>query len=183
MKRLPIIVALAGLLTCLIASCGDDDNNWADYTEWREANDAWYEEQKALTNPDGSLYYTPVVPSWYQGSGVLMHYFNDRALTQGNLRPLANSSVKVKYKGELYNGAGFDSSYTEVDSCRTFTLGPDLIMGWRIALADMHVGDSAAVVIPWAQAYGMTGNSGIQPFSDLLFQIKLVDIVTYEVRP
>ncbi len=184
MKRLPVIAFLLIVVASIcVCSCGDNDNTWQDYSDWRELNESWYAEQQAMKNPDGSTYYSLLQPSWYKGSGVLIHYFNDRTLTQGNLTPLANSKVKVKYKGELYDGAGFDSSYTEVDSCRTFTLGSDLIMGWRIALNDMHVGDSADIIIPWMQAYGASGNSGISPYSNLKFSIKLVDIESYEVRP
>lgn len=184
MKKLPFfVIALLSFFIIGATSCGDDGNSWEDYTEWREANDNWYVEQQNLKNPDGSSYYTLIKPQWYQGSGVLIHYFNDRSLTAGNLSPISTSYVKVIYKGELYNGAAFDSSYTEVDSTRTFQLGTNLIMGWRIALPDMHVGDSAEVVVPWNQAYGYSGSSGISPFSNLKFAIKLVDIPYYEIKP
>ena len=52
----------------------------------------------------------------------------------------------------------------------------------------MHVGDSAQIVIPYQQAYGSTGSMRngiyvIKPFSTLVFNLKLVDIPYYEVRP
>lgn len=183
MRKLPYIVLFAIALVVGITACSDNDNNWDDYTEWREENDAWLAEQQALRGPNGALFYSKVVPEWYQGSGVLIHFYNDTNLTAGNLRPLSTSQVKVKYKGELYTGAGFDSSYLATDSAVVFTNGPDLIMGWRIALSVMHVGDSVDVVIPWQQAYGINGNGGIAPYTNLKFSMKLVDIPNYELKP
>lgn len=182
MKKILLVITAALSLAWIVSSCGDDDNNWDQYADWRDANDAWYAEQKELKASNGSLFYSLCKPSWYQGSGVLIHYYNDRSLTAGNLIPLSNSTVKVKYRGELYNGTPFDSSYTEVDSTRTFELGPNLIMGWRIALSQMHVGDSVDIIVPWAQAYSYSGSTNIYPYSDLKFSIKLVDIPKYEIK-
>lgn len=177
-----ILAAMA--LTCLMAvtACGDDDNSYYDtYEEWGKPNEEWYQQQKSMMT-DGEFYYKRLQPSWLESSGTLIHYFNDRKLTEGNLSPMANSTVKVKYRGQFYNGVGFDSSYTETDSTRTFTLGPDLILGWRVALNDMRVGDSADIIVPWIQAYGYTGSTGVPGYSNLKFSIKLVDIPDYEKR-
>lgn len=184
MKKLPFII-LATILgfSLFITSCGDDDDNsLTNYQEWYLANQHWYDSLETV-KVGGVNFYTPVKPSWYKNSGVLIHYYNNRALTAGNYSPLITSTVKVKYKGELYNATPFDSSYTETDSCRTFTLSEGLINGWQVALTDMHVGDSADVIIPFYQAYGVNGNSSIPPYSNLKFSIKLVDIPSYELRP
>lgn len=183
MKKLPLLLLLFFCSLTIVTSCKDDDDNWSDYTEWRETNEKWYAEQLELKDSDGRPFYTKLTPAWYKGSGVLIHYYNDTTLTGGNLRPLANSQVKVIYKGTIYNGEPFDSSYTMVDSAAIFNNGPDLILGWRIALSDMRVGDSADVVIPWQQAYGFNGNSGIPPYTCLKFGMKLVDITKYELKP
>lgn len=165
----------------VVSSCGDDDNIYDNYSEWGLPNEIWY---KSLLDSvvDGDTFFTRLRPSWLPGSGVLIHYFNDRRLTEGNLSPLSNSTVKVIYRGEFYNGAGFDSSYLETDSTRTFTLGSNLITGWRIALNDMRVGDSADVIVPWINGYGAGGSNGIPGYSNLKFSIKLVDIPDYEKR-
>lgn len=182
MKKLPFIILSAIIgLTMFVTACGDDDNT-TDYSAWILANQQWYDSLETA-KVGGVNFYTPVVPAWYKNSGVLIHYYNNRALTAGNLRPLITSTVKVKYKGELYNGAPFDSSYTETDSCRVFTIGSGLINGWQVALTDMHVGDSADIIIPYYQAYGVNGSGSIPPYSNLKFSIKLVDITAYEIRP
>lgn len=183
MKRLPIIALFFAIIAITVASCASSTSSWDEYMEWQKENTTWYNTQKALKNADGSDFYKPLKPNWYPMSGVLIHYFNDTNLTAGNLVPMISSTVKVKYKGELYNGAAFDSSYAEVDSTRTFTISDGLIAGWQIALTHMHVGDSCRVIIPYAQGYGTEGSGTIAPFSTLSFDIKLVDITAYEIRP
>ncbi len=154
---------------------------WETYKEWRELNDDWYNEQLLLTNTDGSKYYTLLQPSWYPQSGVLIHYFNDPALTAGNLQPLLTSTVSVKYHGRLYNDECFDSTSTGSDSVRTFQL-TSVIAGWQIALTQMHVGDSVEIVVPYAQGYGYSGSGSIAPFSALKFNIGLKAVPAYEIR-
>lgn len=181
MKRL-LHTALIGITaTMAVTGCSSDDN-WADYREWREANAAWYNEQMERTNPDGTPYYTELNPSWLKNSGVLIHYFNDRSVTAGNLSPYITSTVEVKYKGTLYTGVTFDSTAVSgADTVRTFALS-SVVKGWQIAMLDMHVGDTVEVIIPFAMGYGETGSGVILPYSALKFGIKLTDIPQYEIR-
>ena len=89
----------------------------------------------------------------------------------------------MKYIGRLYNDVPFDSSFTTTtygDSIfRTKPSGT--ITGWQIALTDMRVGDSARVVIPYGQGYQALSTGSIPPYSTLVFDIKLVDIYSYEL--
>lgn len=182
MKKL-LIISLLVVAVATLVSCHDEEKStWSEYAEWRDANDKWIADLVAKTNPDGSRYYERITPAWNSNAYVLIHYFNDRSLTQGNLSPLFTSSVAVKYYGQLYNDIPFDSSYTNIDSVFTTTLG-SVIPGWTIALTDMRVGDTCEVAIPYAQAYGTSSTGVIPPFSCLKFGIKLVDIPYYEVKP
>ncbi len=185
MKKFPIFLLLAlGFAAGLLSSCSDDDDNsaYGSYTEWRETNIAWMMEQQARKNPDGSKYYDLVVPAWDPSGYVLIHYFNDRSLTEGNLSPLLTSTVDVRYKGYLSNDVAFDSS-----SLNT-TYGPgifrtklnEVITGWAIAFETMHVGDTAEIIIPYQQAYGTSVTSAIPPYSNLRFNVRLVNIHAYE---
>lgn len=171
-------------LFLVLFSCTTSDytNVWTTYEDWRNDNDQWLFEQADLRNPDGSTYYERVVPDWNPNAYVLMHWFNNREETAGNLVPLYTSTVSVIYKGELYNGEVFDSSYTLTDSLFT-TTASNLISGWTIALANMHVGDSCDVIIPYQQAYYTSSSGIVLPFSVLKFSMKLVDIPYYEVKP
>ncbi len=180
MKHLLYIAASLLVGGMIATSCNDDNDNWKEYAQWRDANTQWYEAQKELT-VGGKPYYTELSPAWFRNSGVLIHYFNDRSETAGNLSPMLTSTVSVKYKGMLYNGVGFDSTAVAgSDSVRKFSLS-GVIEGWKVALSDMHVGDSCEVIIPYSLAYGVNGSSGISPYSTLKFGIKLVDIPTYEI--
>lgn len=164
-----------------VSSCSDE-NTWDTYENWRKDNDTYYQSQISLKDAAGGDFYTTLKPNWYPTSGVLIHYFNDRSKTEGNLVPLVTSTVDVKYKGWLYNGEPFDSSYTNtVNGDSIFRCRPtETIVGWQIALTNMAVGDSARVVIPWAAGYGTETSGIILPFSTLIFDIKLVDVVAYE---
>lgn len=184
MKRLPsLLFILVVLGSMLVTGCGDD-STWDQYEEWRKTNDNFYLSQLDVKNPDGTPFYTQLKPSWYPTSGVLIHYFNDRSKTAGNLSPMVNSTVDVKYIGRLYNNEPFDSSFTATtygDSIfRTKPSGT--ISGWQIALTDMRVGDSARVVIPYGQGYEAQSTGSIPPYSTLIFDIKLVDIYRYELN-
>ncbi|MBD5319418.1 MAG: hypothetical protein HDS07_00745 [Bacteroides sp.] len=181
MKHLLYLATLLIGASALMTSCSDDDT-WSEYATWRNTNNEWYLARKDSLTAAGKPYYTALSPSWYVNSGVLIHYFNDRSLTEGNLSPMLTSQVTVKYKGQLYNGLTFDSTAVAgTDSVRTFGL-QGVIDGWKVALTDMRVGDTCEIIVPYALAYGVNGSSGIAPYSTLRFGIKLVDIPAYEIR-
>lgn len=176
------MLVLAYAAVASMTSCSDDnDSNWNIYKDWREANVAYYDSLKYVMTPEGGNYFTTIVPPWNSGAEVLIRYLNDRSLTVGNLSPMSNSTVKVKYLGKLYNGVGFDSSYTATDSAAEFQL-TQVVAGWNIALQYMRVGDSARIVIPYLWGYGTAGSGSIPPYSTLVFDIKLLDIPGYEIK-
>ncbi len=173
-------------LVASMTACNDDDtkDTWEQYAEWREENNKFFEEQQYLI-VDGRNFYSTLSPQWNTSAQILIRYLNDRSKTEGNLSPLLNSTVDVKYIGRLYNDVPFDSSYTQKTYGDSIfrTQVNSLIDGWTIALQDMRVGDSARVVIPYTLGYGAQSLSVIKPYSTLVFDIKLVDIPYYEVRP
>ncbi len=182
-----IFIAIAVLAVCALAACSDDQQTtWDEYSDWRELNDRWLDELKAKRNPDGTPYYTEVIPRWNPGTYVLMHYFNDPAENAGNLSPLYTSVVDVRYVGHDANGAGFDSSTLVTQYGRPgvarFNVN-SVIQGWGIALERMHVGDTVELIVPYGAAYGSSINSGVKPYSNLRFNIRLEDIYKYEARP
>lgn len=191
MKKILFFFLLLPCLSFFTSGCADNDEKdvWDKYQTWREDNEAWLSEMARLETPDGKAYYERVVPSWNPGVYILMHYHNDRTLTEDNLVPLETSTVIVKYRGKLYNTTeGFDSSYTNVSSLYGdsvyITSVSSVITGWQIALQNMHVGDSATILLPYNVGYGaITTNEKIPPYSALEFDVKLVDILYYQERP
>lgn len=162
--------------TLVMAACHDDESkNWTDYADWREANDEWLREQVL------SGKYEKITPDWNEELSVYMRYLNNRELTEGNLTPLYTSTVAVKYKGWLYDGTPFDSSYVALDS--VVNLKPsNLIDGWVIALEQMRVGDKVELIVPYNAAYGTASYGSVNPFSNLRFELELRDIPAYEIK-
>ncbi len=186
MKKLPFYILLLGVIA-VFSACGEDEakETWEEYAKWRETNEQWMTEQANRTNPDGSPYFTKLTPDWDPGAYVLIHYFNDRKATEGNLSPLFTSTVDVKYHGRLYNDEPFDSSYLRIEPADSVyrTKCSNVIEGWTIALEDMRIGDSCLVVIPYQQGYGSANQGSIKPYSALQFNMKLVGIPGYEIKP
>ena len=171
-------------LASVSVSCNDDNkNSWDDYEKWRNANSSYYDEQKYSFDENGNPEDLTVVAPWNPGAEVLIKYLNDRSKTEGNLTPLLTSTVDVKYRGSLYNGVAFDSSYLRTSPADSIfrTVLSATIEGWWIALTDMRVGDSARVIIPYNVGYGSSITASIPPFSTLVFDVKLVDIPYYEI--
>lgn len=182
MRKFPLLCLLATIMGVMAISCSDDDN-WKDYTDWRNTNNDWLSRMADSIDTDGSRYYTKIVPDWDPAAYVLIHYFNDRKLTEGNLSPLMTSTVDMIYIGHLYNDSIFDSSYsnTQYGDSIFRTQACNVIEGWQIALNDMRVGDTCEVIIPYPQAYGSSGSGSILPYSTLRFNMKLVRIPGYEI--
>lgn len=167
------VVAITMLDSCLGKSVEDE------YKDWREANDAWYQQQIS------SGQYTLLTAPWDPSATTLIRWHNDRQLTKDNLVPLITSTVDVKYKLKLYDGTPVDSSYlltSPADSIYRSVVNQN-VEGWMIALTNMHVGDSCTVIIPYQQGYGSTKRSDVLvPYSTLIFDMKLVDIYKYKAN-
>ncbi len=90
--------------------------------------------------------------------------------------PLATQKVQVKYEGRLVDGTVFDSSSKHGDEPAEFT-PTQVIKGWTEALTMMPVGSKWQLYIPYELAYGEREAGQIKPFSALIFDIELVNIV------
>ena len=85
-------------------------------------------------------------------------------------------SVKLTYEGRLIDGIVFDS--TEKHGGEPITFKPtEVIPGFGEALKMMPVGSEWEIYIPQELAYGERGSMGINPYSALIFKIKLLDLV------
>jgi hypothetical protein len=182
MKKLLLFVAT--IITMMACSSGSS-STWEEYSAWRELNQEWLAEMETKTDENGDLYYQRVSPAWNPDAYILLHYCSDRSETEGNLTPLYNSTVDVRYN--LYNCSGdtLDSSLsltTYGDGISRLQVS-NTIQGWAIAMENMRCGDSVEVIIPYALAYGSTGSTSIYPYSNLKFNMRLVDIPLYELKP
>ena len=90
--------------------------------------------------------------------------------------PTAESTVKVHYAGTLIDGTEFDSSIKRNEPAQFLVSG--VIPGWTEALKLMPVGSKFKLCIPESIGYGATGAGDvIKPYSTLLFEVELLEIV------
>lgn len=177
MKKLVYTAFLAIVALTMLDSCMGK-NVYDEYKDWRQLNEEWYANQV-----QSGQYYVAIAP-WDPSAQVLMRWHNDTMQTRFNLKPLISSTVDVIYKLRLYNGTAVDSSYISGVADSTYrSVVRDNVEGWMIALTRMHVGDSCTVVVPYQQGYGANKKSAtLVPFSNLVFDMKLVDIYKYKAN-
>ncbi|MCE1202067.1 MAG: FKBP-type peptidyl-prolyl cis-trans isomerase [Bacteroidia bacterium] len=91
--------------------------------------------------------------------------------------PRQGQAIKVHYKGTLLDGTKFDSSYDRGQPFE-FTLGMgQVIKGWDEGIALMQEGGKAILILPQHLAYGERQAGSIPPFSPLVFEVELIEIV------
>lgn len=90
--------------------------------------------------------------------------------------PIISDVVSCHYKGTLLDGTVFDSSYDRGEPTSFPVNG--VIPGWTEALQLMKIGSQWKLYIPYELAYGERGAGPIEPYSMLVFEIELIDIVT-----
>lgn len=90
-------------------------------------------------------------------------------------KPAANQNVKVHYTGKLLDGTVFDSSVDRGEPIE-FTLGAhQVIPGWDEGIGLMSKGEKGILYIPYQLAYGPRATGPIPAYSNLIFEVELVD--------
>ncbi len=92
----------------------------------------------------------------------------------GKEKPTLDNKVTVHYKGTLFDGSEFDSSYKRGQPA-TFPLR-GVVPGWQKAIPLLGKGGKGKFIIPSVLAYGERGTPGIPPNSSLIFEVELLDI-------
>ncbi|MCL1835945.1 MAG: FKBP-type peptidyl-prolyl cis-trans isomerase [Treponema sp.] len=97
-------------------------------------------------------------------------------ITEGDgPKPDPIDMVRVHYEGTLLDGSVFDSSYARGEPAE-FSLMM-VIPGWTEGLQLMSVGSKYRLFIPSDLAYGPQGRPQIPPYSTLIFEVELLDII------
>ena len=136
-----------------------EDQLMAEHGDNKRAGEEFLAKNKALeevTETASGLQYEVIV----EGSGP---------------KPTISDRVKVHYHGTFVNGDVFDSSVDRGEPS-TFGVG-QVIPGWTEALQLMPVGSKWKLFIPYKIAYGAQGRGSIPPFSMLIFEVELIEIV------
>jgi len=90
-------------------------------------------------------------------------------------QPQSGQTVKVHYTGKLLDGTVFDSSVERGEPIN-FPLGTGYVIpGWDEGIALMKKGEKGVLYIPSNLGYGGRNAGSIPPFSNLIFEVELVD--------
>lgn len=90
-------------------------------------------------------------------------------------KPQIGNMVTMHYTGKLLDGTVFDSS-VERDQPFSFPLGVGrVIPGWDEGVQLMSKGEKGVLYIPYYLAYGERDMGEIPSFSNLVFEVELVD--------
>ena len=91
-----------------------------------------------------------------------------------DVKPSAEDTVFVHYKGTLLDGTTFDESPANDEGIRM--LLNHVIAGWTEGLQLIGEGGKIRLFVPSALGYGENGNRGIEPNSTLIFDVELVKV-------
>ncbi len=83
--------------------------------------------------------------------------------------------ISVHYTGTLLDGTKFDSSRDRGQPYEFEVGAGGVITGWEEGVIGMKKGEIRKLSIPDEKAYGAAGQGSIPPFTDLFFEIELVD--------
>ena len=179
-KRAALLSPIA--LSLLLAGCFEDKEPVSkEYAEWNDRNVAYIEAARDSMQ-NGKNFFTELTPDWAPNAYSLVHWHNDTLLTRNNLQPMDNSTVAITYEVFDIDGNRISDSFATEDSLYTSKPSSNIIGVWY-PLTRMHEGDSVTIVMPQQSGYGARKYGGIQPYSTLIYNIKMKKVVAYEIKP
>lgn len=191
MKKYWHITWMLVVMLFTLAACSDDDDEKKIVVDeaWKEINLAAFDDrlEDVKTNPDlftinsesgngqiickvlkkgegtEPIYYTSKVNCYYKGCFVTN----------------ADGEVVADRDSVLTQGEVFDSHLRENGDDKVLFEVDDagLRDGFATALQHMHEGDIWEVWMPYQLGYGVSGYGDIKPYTTLVFQIEVTDIV------
>ena len=179
------LVHLFTLSLLLLASCSEEDTTEDEYANWQERNDNAVKEWAANNAYTKILTYTKETTT----PGLEnKDYIYVEVLEKGNgtESPLYSDTCRVAYRGRLIpttsykDGYVFDETFLgEFDwkTCGTADFCANNIVrdGFSTALQNMHIGDRWRVRFSYSLGYGANAAGTIPAYSDLIFDIALLD--------
>jgi len=98
-------------------------------------------------------------------------------------KPVKGSPLKVHYKGTFrVSGEQFDSSFDRNEPMAFKYIEQRMIPGFTEGIGLIGKGGKAKLIIPYFAAYGAQGRPGaIPPYSDLVFDIEMIDLALPKV--
>lgn len=94
--------------------------------------------------------------------------------------PKKGDKVELDFSANLLNGQFVGSTFDRPDKF-SFVLGEGYaIQGWEEIVPKMHLGERVKAIIPFELAYGEHSIGSIPPYSNLIYDIKLLKIISAE---
>lgn len=87
--------------------------------------------------------------------------------------PKTNQSVKINYELKTIDGKVIETTFGKQPAMMPVN---GVIPGFTEALTHMTVGSKWVVYIPYSAGYGAQKTGPIEPFSDLIFTIELLEV-------
>ncbi|MBQ6770084.1 MAG: FKBP-type peptidyl-prolyl cis-trans isomerase [Bacteroidales bacterium] len=95
--------------------------------------------------------------------------------------PEKGDKVELDFEAKLLDGRSIGSTFGQ-DEKFTFIVGEGYVIpGWEVIVPKMHVGDRVTAIIPCEMAYGEHSVTGIPPYANLVYDIKLLKITPADV--
>lgn len=166
---LSIIIAAVWCL-CGLTSCQERYNPTE---EWRRENEKAFADFASNTDfktvtVDGSTAF------------VYMRYITHG---KGTTNPIETSRVELHYSYAYLSGnkaqidGNFDSEKPATVPLNREGADNNCVLGLRIALQNMVVGDETEVIIPWYLGYGSKATNSVRAYSALRYHLKLDSII------
>lgn len=111
-----------------------------------------------------------------QASGL---YFVPTLTNTTGMPATAGKKVSVLYTGKFLDDKVFDASSLHNNATLDFTVGTtpkQVITGFDEGISLMRMGEKATFLIPSALAYGIKGNTGIEPNTTLVFEVTVSSV-------
>ena len=162
-------------------SCSEDEGDTEEYADWQNRNDAAIDQWAANSSYRRIRTYTQDDSSTGKNSDYI--YVEVLETGTGTESPLQTDTTRVAYRGRLLpsatyaEGYVFDESYLGDFNWSTVgtSSGASWIEGFQTALLNMHVGDRWRVYIPYNLAYGSSSTTTRPAYSNMIFDLALVD--------
>ena len=190
MKKYWHITWMLVVMLFTLTACSDDDEKKIVVDEaWKEINLAAFDARLQDAKTDTSLFTINsesgngqiICKILKKGEGTETIYYTSKVncYYKGCFVTNADGEVVADRDSVLTQGEVFDSRLRENGDDKVLFEVDDsgLRDGFATALQHMHEGDIWEVWMPYQLGYGVSGYDDIKPYTTLVFQIEVTDIV------
>ncbi len=86
--------------------------------------------------------------------------------------------INVTYVGKFLDGGIFDASANHNGTFQFYVGQGNVIRAWDQAVQQCKIGDKITLITPSSMAYGSMGNGTIPPYTSLVFDIDILEILS-----